>query len=895
MLSEVEPSGVPLDSGYEGAKMWHQLLASGMGRRAIACALAYAAAAVLGIAFTREGGLIAVFWPANALLLGFLLRMSPRDYPATLAACLLAATAVNLGYSDPPSVAVARAAINMVEVLCAYHLITRFSPTFRLIDLRSVFILGAASMAAPAVSASVAAIVLSEHLGMPFAEMWWARWSRDAVGMLLFLPLIASFDPGPLKRLLSGQADRALLTEAAELATAFGLLVVVFALITGGHWYGSPTLFAPILLWTSLRFGIFPTAAAAVIIDLVAVMSAAYEAWPALFMAADTPEEIHSLQLFVLLVALPPLVVAVVVGERARARRQLDDALESMADAFALYDAQDRLVLCNPRYPEFLSRITDLLVPGVPYEDLVREGVRRGLYPGIGSAEAERWIAEQVAAHRTGVASEVQLADGRWLHAIARPTADGGTVDVRRDITQRKLLEEAIEHTAMHDALTNLPNRAMFYRELERALARAEREPCRVAVILVDLDRFKDVNDTFGHASGDQLLVKVAQCLVECVRTEDLVARLGGDEFAVIAVSRDASDGFAALARRIVHRLSEPVRIGAIEIEPGASLGMTVFPADSGSLDELIAHADRALYAAKQTGRGTWTLFDHRIAEGRSDSPRFGDDLGGALERGELDLEYQPIVGISSLEVIGFEALLRWNHPRRGRLAASSFIAAAERTPEVVPLTRFVLASALRQQRTWGERGLGDWPVWVNVPSRCLRWSRLSEMVARALSTSGVAPNRLVLEVTESSFVELERAEARIDALRRLGVRLAVDDFGTGYSSLGRLRTLPMDAVKIDRAFVAELGRNERDRAVVRAMVALGENLGLTPIAEGVETSVQLRELRRCGCVWAQGHLFSRPMPPQAVAPWLSAWEARRRLEPKDDLLMRDADGGRSS
>jgi diguanylate cyclase (GGDEF)-like protein len=595
--------------------MWHQLLSRRAIAGAVACALAYLAAAALGIAFTREAGQIAVFWPANALLLGLLLRMPRRDYPISLAVCMLAAIAVNLAYDDPPSVAVTRAAVNMLEVLCGYHLIARFSPTFTLTDLRSLFVLAAASMAAPAVSATAAAILLGESLGMPFADMWWARWSRDAVGMLLFLPLIASFDPKPFKRLLSGPPDRAVLAEAAELATAFGLLFVVFGLITSGRWYGSPTLFAPILLWTSLRFGIFPTAAAAVTIDIVAVMSAAYDAWPALFMAADTPEEIHSLQLFVLLVALPPLVVAVVVGERARARRQLDDALEGMADAFALYDAQGRLVLCNARYPEFLPRVADRLVPGVRYEDLVREGVRRGLYPGVASAQAETWIAEQVAAHRAGTASEVQLADGRWLHAIARPTADGGTVDVRRDITARKLLEASVEHMAMHDALTDLPNRAMFYRELERALARADREPCRIAVILVDLDRFKDVNDTFGHAVGDQLLVEVGNRLVDCVRTEDLVARLGGDEFAVVAVSREATDRFAALARRIVGRLSERVRIGDMEIESGASLGMTVFPDDPGSLDELMVHADHALYAAKQRGRGTWTLFADRTGE----------------------------------------------------------------------------------------------------------------------------------------------------------------------------------------------------------------------------------------------------------------------------------------
>ena len=598
--------------------MWHQVPSWGISARAVGCALAYVAAAALSVAFTRGAGPMAVFWPANALLLGLLLRMPPRDYPVSLAACMLASVAANLGYSDPPFFAITRAAVNILEVLCGYHLIARFSPNFTLNDLRSLFVLAVACMVAPAVSATAAAMLLGEFFGMPFADLWWARWSRDAVGMLLFLPLIASFDPKPLKRLLFGRPDRALLAEAAELATAFVLLFVVFGLITGGYWYGSPTLFAPILLWTSLRFGIFPTAAAAVTIDLVAVMSAAYDTWPALFMA-NTPEEIHSLQLFVLLVALSPLVVAVVVGERARARRQLDDALESMADAFALYDARDRLVLCNARYPEFLSRIADLLVPGVRYEDLVREGVRRGLYPGVEPAQAEAWIADQLAAHRAGSATEVQLADGRWLQAIARPTADGGTVDVRRDITERKHLEEAIEHMAMHDPLTNLPNRAMFYRELERALARAEREPCRIAVILVDLDRFKEVNDTFGHPSGDRVLVEVGRRLFECVRTEDLVARLGGDEFAVIAVSREAPDGFAALGRRIVERLSERLRIGGIEIEPSASLGMTVFPDDPGSLKELMVHADRALYAAKQTGRGTWRLFADRMAEaGRS-------------------------------------------------------------------------------------------------------------------------------------------------------------------------------------------------------------------------------------------------------------------------------------
>ena len=858
--------------------------------RAAGFALAYLAAVVLGIAFTRETGPIAVFWPANALLLGLLLRERRRDYPLSLTACTLAAVIVNLAYGDPPGIAVTRAALNILEVLCGYHLIARFGPTFTLTDLRGLFILAAVSVAAPAVSATGAAILLGEALGMPMLALWWAWWCRNAVGMLLFLPLVASFDPEPLRRLARGRADARLIPAALELLAAFALLFVVFSQIVGGDWHGSPTLFAPILLWTALRLGIFPTAAVAATIGAVTAMSAVHDAWPPLFTAAETPEEIRSLQLFVILVALPPLVVAVVVGERARARRQLDDALESMADGFALYDREGRLVLRNPRYPAFLSRIADLLVPGARYEDLVREGMRRGLHPGVPATHGEAWVAEQVAAHRAGIGSELQLADGRWLHTIVRPTADGGTVDVRRDITERKLLEKAVERMAMHDPLTNLPNRAMFHRELERALARAERDPCRIAVLLVDLDRFKDVNDAFGHASGDQLLVEVARRLADCVRTEDLVARLGGDEFAVVSVSRDAVDGFASLAQRIVDRLGARARIGGIEIEPGASLGMTVFPDDPGSLDELVAHADRALYAAKEAGRRTWALFDAGMGEGRMDGQRLSEELGDALERGEFDLDYQPIVSIRSLEVVGLEALLRWNHPRHGRMTAQGFIAAAERTPSIVPLTRFVLGRALRQQRSWRASGVGDWPVWVNLAARCLRWDGLAEMVAGELAASGVAPSRLMLEVTESSLVDLERAEGRIEALRRLGVGLAMDHFGTGSSSLGGLRVLPIDVVKIDRTLVGDLAGDERTRAVVRTMVALGENLGLTPAAEGIETSAQLRELRRCGCVRAQGHLFAGPMPQQALPSWLAAWDARRRLAPEDDLLKRAPD-----
>jgi EAL domain-containing protein (putative c-di-GMP-specific phosphodiesterase class I) len=269
-------------------------------------------------------------------------------------------------------------------------------------------------------------------------------------------------------------------------------------------------------------------------------------------------------------------------------------------------------------------------------------------------------------------------------------------------------------------------------------------------------------------------------------------------------------------------------------------------------------------------------MFQHGMSRGSTASQHIAIDIGGALERGEFDLYYQPIIATGSSQVIGCEALLRWNHPQRGRLPAGGFIAIAERTAAIFPLTRFVLGMALRQQRIWRAAGIADLPVWVNLAPPCLRWEGLIDAVTGELDAAGVPPQSLVLEVTENSFVDFNRAKRLIEQLRQLGIGLALDDFGASYSSLGRLRALPMDVVKIDRSFVGDLASDPRDRALVQAMVRLGENLGMTPLAEGVETSEQLDVLHDLGCVWAQGHLFARPMPPPALTAWLLAAQPDR-------------------
>jgi len=863
----------------------HDLIAGALASAA-ALALALLAAALLAMALTREAGGIALFWPVNGLLAGVLLRLPRGRQPLAVAAGFAAIMAANLLHGDALWLAAGLAGCNLLEVLLACHLARRFAgPAVHLADLRQLFVLLAVGFAAPALSATLAAGLLSPALELAPAALWRNWWTSNAVGMVLVLPLVVSFDGRPLQRLLAGPRERQLLLGALELGAAAALLGAVLWLILEVDAYGSPALFTPILLWVALRFGAFGVTAAAAVIVVAAVTAGAYDTWPLPFTPGATmASRVLPLQLFAVLVTLPPLIVAVLMRQRTQVLRRLDDALESMADGFALYDADGRLVVCNPRYQEYLAPIADLLAPGAHFDDLVRAGTRRGMYALDEAAVAEARVAQLAGAQNGGQAREVDDGHGRWLQVAPRATSEGGTVVVCRDITERKRLEQTLEHMAMHDPLTDLPNRKMYDLELRRARARAERDHHRLALMLLDLDRFKDVNDTYGHQVGDQLLVEAGHRLVGCVRAGDVVARVGGDEFAVIAEGPDGIEGFGALAQRILDCLSAPAPIGELGLEIHASIGLTLFPDDPAELGGFIAHADRALYAAKQAGGRTWRLFRDGMHPSSNGSQRIADELGAALARGELDLDYQPIVAIGSRAVIGVEALVRWRHPRRGRLPASGFIAAAERTPAILPLTRFVLRSALRQQRLWRDGGNADLPVWVNLAPSCLRWDGLLDAVTGELADAGVAPDRLVLEVTENSFVDLDRAASLVGELRALGVRLALDDFGASYSSLGRLRALPMDVVKIDRSFIAGLARDARDRAVVQAMVTLGENLGLTPLAEGVETAEQLRLLEGFGCAWAQGHLFAPPLPPEQLAAWLTAWHERQPPAPANNL-----------
>jgi len=459
--------------------------------------------------------------------------------------------------------------------------------------------------------------------------------------------------------------------------------------------------------------------------------------------------------------------------------------------------------------------------------------------------------------------------------------AVAGFVVNARDITERKELERQLTHRALHDPLTELANRALFGDRLEHALRAGGRSPDSLAVLFLDLDDFKNVNDSMGHQSGDRLLAAVSRRLIGAARANDTVARLGGDEFAILLEDVDGAIEAGRVAARILGAFEKPLLIGGREIFIRASIGIATNSGSSGTAERLLANADVAMYAAKARGKGRFEHFEHGMHAALVEGLELEQDLRNAIERGEFILEYQPVVSLSSGAIPAVEALVRWNHPERGLLPPGEFIHVAERTGLIVPIGRWVLGEACRQAARWRRQlpGARSLTMMVNLSVKQLDDVRLLHDVEEALRRSILDPSALLLEITESVVVEDEATIGTMKDIRGHGVRLGVDDFGTKYSSLSYLRRLPVDVLKIDREFVQDLGGEGVESALVQAIVDMSRGMGLTPIAEGVETRAQQEELARIGCGLAQGYLFGRPGPPSKVEELIADAEELPLLE----------------
>ncbi|HEX5867190.1 MAG TPA: EAL domain-containing protein [Beijerinckiaceae bacterium] len=447
---------------------------------------------------------------------------------------------------------------------------------------------------------------------------------------------------------------------------------------------------------------------------------------------------------------------------------------------------------------------------------------------------------------------------------------------LKMEIVNRERSEATIRYQAHHDALTGLPNRVLFRKQLQEALVRARRSGEDLAVHFLDLDGFKNVNDTLGHAVGDELLKSIAGRLQNTVRHADKIARLGGDEFAVLQLAAELPSGAGVLAGRLIDAVKAPCVVDEHQILVGASIGIAVLRTDGIHFnpDDLLKSADLAMYRAKADGRGRFCFFEPEM-DARAQARRSLElDLRRALAQRGFELHYQPLVNLQSDSVTAFEALLRWPHPEREWISPADFIPLAEETGLIVPLGDWVLRQACRDAATWSP----DIKVAVNLSPIQFKAGDLVQSVADALTESGLAPQRLELEITESVLLDkTETSIAVLHRLRELGVAISLDDFGTGYSSLSYLRNFPFDKIKIDQSFVSHMAREHQSGAIVSAIAGLGDSFGIPTTAEGVETAEQLERLRAQGCTEVQGFLISRPIPASGIADLLTSYRAGRQ------------------
>jgi diguanylate cyclase (GGDEF)-like protein len=541
-------------------------------------------------------------------------------------------------------------------------------------------------------------------------------------------------------------------------------------------------------------------------------------------------------------------------------KQRLDTAVNNMSQGLTMFDSAERLVVCNDFYIEMYGLSRDIVKPGCSLRELLQHRVETGFFL---HHDPEQYRAELLAGLALGKVTTlvVETALGRKVSVTSSPVTAGGWVAIHEDITERRRAEAKIAYMAHHDALTDLPNRLRLYEQLRQTLARSKRGE-RLAVLCLDLDRFKDVNDALGHPVGDLLLKSVADRLRRCIRDTDVIARLGGDEFAIMQAGASQPTDVTSLASRLIEAVGAPYELGSHQVVVGLSIGIALAPDDGLNPEQLLRNADMALYRAKADGRGLYRFFEPEMDARMQARRSLEIDLRKAIANREFELFYQPLVDMQTEYVTGFEALIRWHHPERGMIPPLDFISVAEETGLIVPLGDWVLRQACAEAATWPS----NVKIAVNLSPIQFKSKNLLPSVISALAASGLSASRLELEITETVLLQDSDATlAILHELRGLGVKISMDDFGTGYSSLSYLRKFPFDKIKIDQSFIFDMSHHHDSLAIVRAVVAMGSSLGIATTAEGVETPEQFKQLKLEGCTEAQGYLFSAPRPAAEV------------------------------
>ncbi|HWP26277.1 MAG TPA: EAL domain-containing protein [Xanthobacteraceae bacterium] len=539
--------------------------------------------------------------------------------------------------------------------------------------------------------------------------------------------------------------------------------------------------------------------------------------------------------------------------------RRFDAALENITHGICMFDRDKRLVVCNRHYANLYRLPPELQKIGTPHEAIVAHRVLSGQLTGdtsFGAAEDKLRTLGDLPDDQPSVRVD-ELTDGRLIRVIRQPMEGGGWVATHEDITSQKRTELQIIHMARHDNLTGLANRAVLLERINDALVRQRRCGETFTILMLDLDRFKGVNDSLGHHIGDELLKEAARRLRCSLRETDMLARLGGDEFAIVQVGEsNQREAAVALAVRVIDNINEPFEIEGHKLSIGTSIGIALAPEDGADCDDLLKKADMALYRAKADGRNGYAFFDPAMTAEVDARHNMENDLRRAIAKGEFELVYQPMIDVKTRRICGAEALLRWRHPIKGLINPAEFIALAEETGLIATIGEWALQRACMDAIRWPPHA----KVAVNLSSVQFKRGNLLDVILCILVDTGLSPQRLELEITESALFENEGTNVTMmHQLKNLGISIALDDFGTGYSSLSYLTMFPFDKIKIDKSFTLNMTRNPASAAIIAAVLSLGRSLGIATTAEGVETRQELRSLCASGVNFVQGYLFGRP------------------------------------